>query len=341
MSDGSLDVTFKSSSAFLGGALPLEIRDAHNRLVARSNGGTSVDVPAGLYVVEATLPGGSRHAEVVEVVAGTPTSIVLSRAKIDDADVIVIGGDILEPDAPHEVPSVELIGSEGCELRERGPKGWLFEPLGDPDAVPFATFLVGGTTVSASLPLNPRGKPDERAAIVRFEQTAIRGRADVGFVRQRRVAWTLEGLVKAGDTTSTEEIFRNADEVLFRKYRDPAAAALGGLTLHRIGRLQDRTGWVENLARDFPWIVDGIVLRAALMSTAKSQDERGRGLNLLLGVAGRRPMFSDGFALMLRLLRAWPDGSASSERRDVLTTNPVDPTTVDWDAMAITTYDEA
>ena len=117
--------------------------------------------------------------------------------------------------------------------------------------------------------------------------------------------------------------------------------ALGGLTLHRIGRLQDRTGWVENLARDFPWIVDGIVLRAALMSTAKSQDERGRGLNLLLGVAGRRPMFSDGFALMLRLLRAWPDGSASSERRDVLTTNPVDPTTVDWDAMAITTYDEA
>ena len=43
------------------------------------------------------------------------------------------------------------------------------------------------------------------------------------------------------------------------------AVALGGLTLHRYGRLRERQDWIENLARDFAWIPDGRILLAALL----------------------------------------------------------------------------
>jgi hypothetical protein len=62
---------------------------------------------------------------------------------------------------------------------------------------------------------------------------------------------------------------------------------------------------------------------------------------MLLDAAPRRPLFSDGLALLIRLLRNWPDGSRPTQRRDALAAITSDPLTVDWDAMALTRYHEA
>ena len=359
MSDGHLSVGFKSSSWFLTESLPVEVRDASNQLVIRGRGHVDAQLPPGLYIVEAALPGGSRHSEVVAVRANTPTEVVLERSKAPSAATIADGpapapdaDDDLEEDrdgpqggvmvlpAHREVSSAALLEVQGCRLREEGPSGYAFDAEVDPVDTPTATFEVGATRISVSLPVNPRGQPDERGCWVTFERRAGRIRADVSFDRRRRVAWTLEGLVKADDAVSTAELFRDADDVLFYKYRDPAAAALGGLTLHRIGRLRERSDWVENLARDFEWVADGRVLLSALLAGADQANERDRGLEMLLEVAPRRTLFSDGLALLLRLLRTWPDGSGEDERRRALKAITSDPMTIDWEAMALTKYVE-
>jgi hypothetical protein len=203
-----------------------------------------------------------------------------------------------------------------------------------------ARFRAGGIVITVSIPAYPSAKAEERPCTVTFRRVGGRVRADVGFARQRRVAWTLEGLVKSEDSVSTAELFRNADQVLFEKYRDPIAAALGGLTLHRLGRLRERPWWVENLARDFAWIPDGRVLLAALLERERDLRARMRGLDALVGSAELRPVFADGRALALKLLRSWPDDDRGDARRQALRTIAAEPGSVDWDAMAYTTYDE-
>lgn len=337
MAEGKLHITFKSSSWFLTQSLPVEVRDASNTLVTRSAGTVDVDVPEGLYIVEATLPGGRRLSEVVSVAAGPPTQVVLQgkelKATGDDDEAA-------DATAVRDAPSVALLEHAACEPLDQHGSTWTFDPVPDPTETPMARFDVEGMAVSTSLPVNPRGKVEERACSVTFRRRAGRVRLDVGFAKQRRVAWTLEGMVKSSDVVSTAELFRNAEEILFEKYQDPPAAALGGLTLHRIGRLRERSGWVENLARDFAWVADGRVLLAALLSNDPDPAERARGLDTLLEVAPRRSLFGDGLALLIKLLRTWPDEAREDERRSALAAITSNPATVDWDAMALTMYDE-
>lgn len=355
---GTLDVSFKSSSVFLGDNLPVEVRDAASRLVTRSTGRFRQQLDAGLYVVEATVPGGMRLSEVVQVKAGEETLVVLQTRKPGRA----AGQGATEAGEPErdeerdeereegearnlvaaedDLPAIELLDQVDCTLLEGAGSRWVFDAVPAPSGTPTARFRAGGTVITVSIPAYPSAKAEERPCTVTFRRVGGRVRADVGFARQRRVAWTLEGLVKSGDSVSTAELFRNADHVLFEKYRDPIAAALGGLTLHRLGRLRERPWWVENLARDFSWIPDGRVLLAALLERERDERARMRGLDALVGSAVLRPVFADGRALALKLLRSWPDDDRGDARRQALRAIAAEPGSVDWDAMAFTTYDE-
>ncbi len=345
---GRLKVSFKSSSHFLGQTLPVEIRDAEGRLVARSTGPVDLPLAIGLYVVEATLPGGSRHTEVVQVAAGPPTEVVLrarkSRPSDDDNDAEPDSGDEMAVAGagavPQDLPAIDLVDQVDCALLDGSGARWVFDAVAKPGQAPMATFRAGRTTIGVSIPVNPSVKAEERPCTVTFAMRAGRVRADVAFAHQRRVAWTLGGLVKSDAAVSTAELFANADQILLEKYRDPSAAALGGLTLHRLGRLRERSAWVENLARDFGWIPDGGVLLAALLAHDDDPRQRARGLDRLIQTAELRPLFADGRALAIKLLRSWPDDDRSDVRAKAMGAIAAEPGTVDWDAMAFTTYDE-
>lgn len=335
--EGRLQVSFEGPSYFLGQNLPVEIRDARNHLVARDTGRVDLRLPPGLYVVEATLPGGRRRSEVVAVAPGEATDVVLDREVTRDVESF----EWSLREFTHDVQVAELVDHRACTPRYEGDSTWTFDPSpGVIDETPRATFAVARQTATVSLPLNPKGNKDERGCTVWVMERGDRIRVDVGFVGRRRVASTLEGLVKSSDVVSTATLFSNAEDVLYSKYRDPSAAALGGMTLHRMGRLRERAGWVENLARDFRWVADGRILLAALLAEDSDPAERARGLRQLLEVAPVRPLFGDGLALLLQLLRSWPDESSKDERREAVASIPTDPTTVDWDAMALTNYDE-
>jgi len=129
-----------------------------------------------------------------------------------------------------------------------------------------------------------------------------------------------------------------ASRLLADKYEDPAAATLGGLTLHRLGHLTERADWVENLARDFPWLPDGQVLLAALLLEHADRDELNRGLQLLLAASQRRPMYTDGISLMMELLRRWPDEGSEPSRRARLQGLAGTTKDLDWNAVSLTVY---
>jgi hypothetical protein len=340
MPNGTLDARIAGGPTRVTSVLPLEVRDARDALVQRAVGQLRLEVPAGLYRVRGTLPSGRLAEEIVQVVEGEVATRVLTER----------GGASEDEDAPYSAqylidlptgigghPSVGLLHVGGAEV-ERMEAGWRFVPFGDLKATPFAQFATEDRFVVTSLPVNPEGNGVERGCTVTVQAGAEAARIVTGFARQRDVAQTLEGLIRSGEAHTTPKVLAYAEDLLFGKYKDPAAAALGGLTLHRMGRLVERLDWVENLARDFPWLPDGKVLLAATLVHAPEETERARGLAALITAAETRPMFTDGLALLLDLLRRWPADDALELRLEAI--DRIAPLTemVDWSSVSLTTY---
>lgn len=343
MAEGTLTVSFEGDSYFLSERLPLEVRDHNDVLVERTEGRFHRALPAGLYRLRALLPDGSGHEEVVMIGPNQAVKRVFEARRTPPP----ARAQSFSESAPEELwdtspgddasAPVELIERYGAEVMH-GRRFFAFVP-GEPlEDTPYAVFSIGENRVSASLPVNPRGRYPGNACVVGAVATGRRDKLVTRFAMQRSVASAVEGLLRSNRFLSGSDLLDEATELLQGKYQDPPAAALGGLTLHRLGRLGDRRRWVENLARDFSWLPDGRVLLAAVLGWEKDPDDRRRGLEVLLEASRHRMMFTDGLALLLDLLRRWPDGEGENARGDALIKALPDVAGVDWDATFLTVY---
>lgn len=78
---GSLEIQFGSDSHYLKSSLPLEVRDAHQRVVVSGDGAWSGEVPGGIYSVNGMDSTGSRVRKLVQVVPGEPTRVILGATE--------------------------------------------------------------------------------------------------------------------------------------------------------------------------------------------------------------------------------------------------------------------
>lgn len=367
MADAYLRVTVDDDSFFLSQHLPYVVRDARHAVVARGSSGTGVDtLPEGLYSVELISPRGTQHTELVHLRSGETTAVVVTEEGPALPPPYAPGDVLLERSpweevpptrgssppsaAPSAAPPVEqpaadaepalatLVDTAGCSVLGVDRDGWILVPEVPLAAVPVARFDLQGARWEVSLPLNPEGSESVlRQCRVRIDTSAMVPRLETSFGDKRRVCRMLVGMLRDNAVARGAELLDVAAELLLSKYSDPAAAALGGLTLHRFGRLQERQAWVENLARDFGWLPDGQILCAALLQRDRDTREQARGLRLLLDATAARPLYTDGLSLASELLRRWPGEQDAELRGERLARLAEFSAGADWDAVALTT----
>jgi hypothetical protein len=304
-----------------------------------------MSLPPGLYEVTALLPGGQPYSEVVTVSVAKETLLELRRrtaeeqsdgmtwATVDAELAQATKNDLLDSAASQ----LEFQSASGCELVGIDGGVWRFRPLPNLTNVPVAVFrdLNSGTTIRVSIPVNPMGPyPENGAAVsaVRSPERTPGGRGGLrlvtSFARQRRVASVVEGAVRNNLVTNRSAIIDDAARLLQDKYSDPTGAVLGALTLHRVGRLKEREAWIENLARDFPWLPDGRILLEALAKSNRSPSPELLHASLTHG----RVLFTDAFSLLLELLKGSEEARAGYMAWELAKL-------VDWDALTLTTRD--
>lgn len=329
---GLLRVRVDDHSAWLSNNLPFVVRDASLTVVGRGRAGEpALSLPVGLYSVEAVTPRGRTMQELVRVDPVTQADVVVTedsgRDDDDDQDAGMRGA-----------VDAELVEMSACMLLVEDAGGWTFGPDQVLTTVPTVTFRVADREWIASLPLNPQGRNDDEATCrVELDVSGAQPRLGVRFTSQRRVGRTVDGMLRHHEVMAGAELLDQAAELLLGKYLDPAAATLGGLTLHRFGRLRERQGWIENLARDFAWIPDGRILLAALLMYDADAGEQARGLDLLVGAAEARPLYTDGLALATDLLRRWPGIDRAAERSERLERLAAYSCVTDWDSVPLVT----
>jgi len=302
---GELHVAIDVRSDFLSNNLPYVVRDAALAVVHRGMCGSSVTLPEGLYSVSVLSADGERAMELVQVKGNETTAVSFpdpypSAVEVEGKGVTAPGDDPLPAAGP-----ASLLSMNGCATSLVDAEGWEFVPAEPLEEVPWAGFLLDGRTVEMSLPLNPRAAYPLNSCRVDVDTSGSGPVLRMAFAPGRLVTRLVDGLVRHGSETLGKDVLEKATGLLLEKYADPSGAALGGLTLHRMGMLSGQRDWVENLVRGFPWLTDGPVLLAALLRGAEP-DERRRGFELLLGAAQHRPMYTDGLSLAMDLLRRWP-----------------------------------
>ncbi|CAN5496685.1 hypothetical protein BH10ACT7_BH10ACT7_24680 [soil metagenome] len=294
-----------------GDSIQYRVRDAAQTLVY-SGGSGETEVAPGLYSVTAVTASGERLTQLVTVGSRAAIDVDFTPAA-DSAPVRpdAIDGVVARAVAPRPTRRFTLVNATGCTATQDGA-GWRFVPGVPPIGTATALFTDGGSQWELSLPLNPEG-PSGGCRV-----DVVDGAPRVTLDEGRGLALTIDGMLRNDTITSGTSILEQASGLLDGKYNDPVGAALGGLTLHRLGFLADRAQWVENLARDFPWLVDGRVLLAALLRDDPDAADRRRGLDALLSAAEGRPVFTDGLSLLVELLRRWPRDTAARKRAEAL-----------------------
>lgn len=120
-------------------------------------------------------------------------------------------------------------------------------------------------------------------------------------------AETVMTLLKSGDLKQARSLMpeAEAEQLLYDKRQDPAAAAIGGYYLLKVGALNRMHHWAENLANWFPYLPDGPVIRARqllLMGLSDMTQYEAVRTWLLEAIKRGMPVFTEGLRLLYESL---------------------------------------
>jgi hypothetical protein len=295
-------------------------------LVASPACGEEVEVPAGTYVVSATLPSGERSVGVAEVaenelaelaLAGPAAAAEPPSAPSPPPAAPAPGLEELGPPAGADAapaaksgwflrfrvrtqqgfeadePQLDVLTatSEGAELTVRASgEGILFAQVARVGEVPLTVALpIYGPTSSQSWRLTLGGPAGALTA-------------DVSLPDNPQVD-AVARYLQSGHLVEAASVLGNAEQLLQSKMADPFGAALGGYALLRSGQLDRLHHWPRNLAGMFPWLPDGAVIAG---EEAALEGDHATALGFVCDAARRGlPVFAVGYSLLAARLREY------------------------------------
>jgi hypothetical protein len=124
----------------------------------------------------------------------------------------------------------------------------------------------------------------------------------------------------SGAFSAAARVFQDVERMLYGKVTNPLAAAAGAYVL--VGTETDRTPkpwhhWLDNLARWFGWMSDGMLLRGIHLLRGEGEDRIEQG-KAALKEAYRRgvPLFTAGVSWLIEGLSEFPDDEECSRIAD-------------------------
>jgi hypothetical protein len=323
---GRLKISLETPDPYV--AQPVNVIDGDSlQLVAAAKCGEEIEVPAGTYLVSATLPSGERSVGVAEVTAGelSELSLGVETAETSAAPAAMGGLESLGPvDQPAVTaplapgtffvrfhvqtpadgfrpaePQVAVTSSAGdrAELTvSASGDGILFAQACRPGEVPLNVALpIYGPTISQSCLLTVEGG----AALA----------ADVSLPDNPQID-AVARFLKGGNVQEAASVGGDAKHLLEAKMADPFGAALGGYALLRSGQHDRLHHWPRNLADWFAWLPDGAVIAG---EEAALEGDHTLAIQYVCDAARRGlPVFGTGLSLLASRLREYSAAPVSA-----------------------------
>lgn len=235
-------------------------------------------------------------------------------------------------------PYASVLSAEGARVVSSSRDRFVFEPDEiSLDKLAGVTVQVEDSIYRVSLPLNRETHSGNNDCTLKVIDQGSGKRLYARFGSRRAVSFALQNMLDKGYLLQACNVAMEATDLLRNKYSEPTGAVLGALLLNKSGRLKERKRWLENLARDFPWIPDGKVLYANILTQTKEPSMKP--LELALEASRHTMLFTESFSILLHMLRNWPwpvPDNLREEYRSVLMRLALESTSIDWSASTLT-----
>lgn len=245
----------------------------------------NVQLENGIYLLKLSLPSGLKEEKVIELKSKTIKFLswdisAYSPQESQEWAYFNKKVSILQP-AKKEKPSrrkVQLLDLKTkLYIYQSITKRWVpfprkMEMRSAPDALNFTIDIPNRMTL---LEISGENIPDyhiclpsskELKCLIKFSEANNDNlnQLDIAIASENWKAEALLSLLSSGAMKEANSLYNAqlAEELLYQKRRDPAAAAIGGYFLLKIGELERLHDWAKNLANWFPWMPDGSVIYA-------------------------------------------------------------------------------
>lgn len=294
------------------------------------------EVPAGRYGVRMLLPSGRSLTDSVAAKESTRAPHVMDLNEISPHEflrrTVVLKSAPLGAPASFDEPG---FGSVWLRLWARSQGTWRVEPWPRPqatwesDAVRYwfqigrrqHMLQLGGPRIPWTMVSLPAAERLE--VTIRPSRNQDEPRLAVTVATDNNSVEALLGYLSIGALGHAGLVNQQAEELLFGKLANPAAAAVGGYYLLRVSDLERLHDWPQNLANWMDWMPDGAVIHA--WQLIREQQEAENPSAAALGAARDRlleavergtPVYTEGLRLLVEGLKLL-DFEAAGQDREV------------------------
>jgi hypothetical protein len=137
---------------------------------------------------------------------------------------------------------------------------------------------------------------------------------------------TIASYLQRGDLYSAQAMvpwIDRAEGLLFEKWTDPYAAAVGAYLLLRLKEFNKMHDWARNLANNFRFLPDGCIIWAWQLIHQDPPNENEIRKYLLMAVDRGLPVYSEGLRLLTDGLRLMSSGGAVAREKVIKSTEVV------------------
>lgn len=336
---------YTSAGNLMGTPVVVNVLDQGLHLVVQEavvvGGQHYFEVNPGRYGIEAFLPSGRSVTGSVAVNEGPPVAHVVDLSEISPHESVQRTA-VLKPTS-FETPgdlNESRYSSIWLRLWARIDGIWSVQewprPLAswDSDAVRYwfhtgrqqHMLQVGGPQIAWRMVALPAAESIE--VCVRPSGNEAEPQLAITVATDNNVAEALLGYLTIGALGHANRVNKSAENLLFAKVADPAAAAVGGYYLLRTSDLTRLHQWPQNLANWMQWMPDGALIHAWQLIRQQQEAEepeeeaalRTARDRLLEAVERGIPVYTEGLRLLvagLKLLDFEADGR-DREVRDAL-----------------------
>ncbi|WP_152032291.1 hypothetical protein [Pseudomonas silesiensis] len=303
---GSLTVTIASRLNRGGRKTEISIRD-HSLALLSCNTLREFDLKPGIYEVSALNDAGEKSEHIVRIHPNKTTSLKLNFKLAESIDSHLKDEDFrtLQNNEIISLKSTQFSlhgASAGLEINELENQ-MIVRHTGEMLEVSTITVLCNDEFHRFSLPLS--NGTHHRSVFCHLLADTLKdfGIPRVRLSQGRTVASAMERLYESNRLRNAAEIAKDSLKYLTSQVEDPTGILIGALALFKADRLKDDVEWLESFNDKYPWLPDGKILLACLMS----DEYPDSSMKLALAASEQTILYRDTFSMLINFLRQWPD----------------------------------
>lgn len=304
---GSINISVDSKLNYAGGNTLINIRDQWLRLYLTTTP-RQVIVPPGIYELSTVKDNGQIISQIVQIPANEIVEVEFFLSAESSSEAKLLSKDFVRFKSlgvlSAKSSGIKLVGiTHGAQIYVEDDR-WIIRQERNIEKLTSASFMTERGEMVVNLPISGGNHFRSMCCQISVNAEEYATYPKVNIAPARTIASSMEQMLDSGRIFYASQVASSSMEALLDIYPDPTGALLGIIALFKVGRLVQHKAWLQDFNRRYPWLPDGKIFLALILSESEADMESAT--ELIKVAARQKVLYSDSFSVLLSLIRSLP-----------------------------------